>query len=105
MLALEADANFPRPDALLAVVVLSDEEDCSMADPVGFFSGPESGRALNQRCVQRPEFLDPIDGIIASLAAGRDENQLLLLRWLVCPKTSVTPRCKRSWTTRAWSTN
>ncbi len=86
MLALEADANFPRPDALLAVVVLSDEEDCSMADPVGFFSGPESGRALNQRCVQHPEFLDPIDGIIASLSAGRDENQLLFAALVGVPE-------------------
>ena len=36
-----ANAGFLRPDALLAVVFLADEDDCSVKDPA--FFGPESG--------------------------------------------------------------
>lgn len=77
---------FPRPDALLAVIVLSDEEDCSLADPVAFFAGGETGPALNQRCVREPGLLEPIDGLVASLLAGRDREMFLFAALIGLPE-------------------
>lgn len=86
MLALEADPDFPRDDALLAIVVLSDEEDCSLADPAGFFSGTETGPSLNQRCVVHPEYLDPIDGVLSTIIAGRDPRNVIFAALVGLPE-------------------
>lgn len=81
------DANgFPRADALLAVVVLSDEEDCSLSDPVTFFGGPENGLALNQKCVREPGLLEPVEGLLATLTAGRDSDLFLFAALVGVPE-------------------
>ncbi len=77
---------FPRPEALLAVVVLSDEEDCSLGDAAGFFAGSETGRELNQRCVREPNLLEPIDGLVAGLLAGRDPESFLFAALVGLPE-------------------
>lgn len=87
MKALDHDAGFPREDSLLAVVVLSDEEDCTLADPVEFFSGTETGLALNQRCSRRPELLENLDGILASLRGDRNEQRFVFAALVGMPES------------------
>ena len=84
--ALDQEDDFPRADALLAVVVLSDEEDCSLEDPVAFFGGDETGVAINQRCVREPGLLMPIDGLLAGLRAGRGDDQFLFAALVGLPE-------------------
>ena len=69
--------TFPREDAVLAVVVVTDEEDCSLANAEEFFSGMEIGSALNQRCVQRPDLLVTLEALKTSLLGGRDERDVI----------------------------
>ena len=68
---------FPREDSLLAIVVLSDEEDCSLADPNTFFATGDSGVQLNQRCSREPGLLLSIDAIVEGLTGERDPDKLL----------------------------
>ncbi|MCA9613073.1 MAG: hypothetical protein KC586_10010, partial [Myxococcales bacterium] len=86
---LSGDLAFPRPDAVLAVVVISDEEDCSLADAAGFFSGPEAGRQLNQRCTQRPDLLVGLDALKASLLNGRDDRDVIFSAIIGMPEDLV----------------
>ncbi len=72
-----SDRAFPRPDAVLAIVVVSDEEDCSIANAESFFAGPEVGRALNQKCAQRPDLLLSLEALKSSLLAGRSERDVI----------------------------
>lgn len=59
-LANPANAGFLRPEANLAVVILADEDDCSVLDPALF--GPESGMLgplLSFRCFEFGVVCDP----------------------------------------------
>ena len=82
-------AGFPREDALLAVVVLSDEEDCSLADPAAFFGGGEEGAALNQRCVTNPADLVPTQAIVRGYLEGRDPNRFVFAALVGLPEDLV----------------
>ena len=73
-----ANAGFVRHDSLLAVVLLTKEEDCSAADPELF--DPDSTSypgSLGLRCVIHPEALHPVaryvDGLVALRADRRDQ--------------------------------
>lgn len=68
---------FPREDSLLAIVVLSDEEDCSLADPAAFFATADRGVQLNQRCSREPGLLISIDTIVEGLIGERDREKIL----------------------------
>jgi len=72
-----ADLGFGRPDALLAVLVLSDEEDCSLGDADAFFGGLGDPRALNTYCVGHPELLGSLDEFAASLRGSRDDEHFV----------------------------
>ena len=68
------NSGFLRPDSLLAIVLVTDEEDCSVADPELF--NPDSSiypGDLNLRCFQYPSAVLPtsryVDGLIALRAA------------------------------------
>jgi hypothetical protein len=52
-------ASFFRANAGLGVVIVSDEDDCSMADPAGLFGTEEATDAakLNVACGEHPEYL------------------------------------------------
>ncbi len=72
-----ANAGFVRDDSLLAIVHLTDEEDCSAADPELFnpSSGVYTGN-LNLRCFQNPEAVHPVDRYVEGLLrlrAGRPD--------------------------------
>lgn len=69
--------DFARPDALLAVLVLSDEEDCSLGDADAFFGGLGDPRQLNTYCVEHPELLASLDELALSLRAGRDDEHFV----------------------------
>lgn len=72
-----ANAGFVRDDSTLVVVVLSDEEDCSAADPAIFDPGTESpyfATELNLRCfLHETEALHPIARYVDGLLAVRDD--------------------------------
>ncbi|NOY91726.1 MAG: hypothetical protein GXP55_11045 [Deltaproteobacteria bacterium] len=72
-----AEAGFGRPDALLAVLVLSDEEDCSLGDAEAFFGGLSDARELNTYCVDHPELLASMDELAASLRGSRDDDHFI----------------------------
>ncbi len=67
-----ANAGFVRPDSLLAVVLVTDEEDCSVIDPEVF--NPSSSiytGDLNLRCFMYPAAVHPVARFIDGFRAMR----------------------------------
>ncbi len=62
-------AGFVREDSVLAIVILTDEEDCS-AQSAALYQGELS----NLRCLGRPEHLHPIERYVEGFAAARPDN-------------------------------
>ncbi len=81
-----ANAGFPREGSLLGMVVLSDEEDCSLADPATFFSGGEVGPQINQRCYTDPTSLVATDEIVRLLREGRDPERFVFAALVGMPE-------------------
>ncbi len=73
------NAGFLRPNSILAVVVLSDEDDCSASDP-GLYnqSSPRYMGDLNLRCFMFPEALYPVDRYVRGLTALRADPSRLV---------------------------
>ncbi len=67
------NTGFIRPDSVLAIVLLTDEEDCSAADP-GLFNpaSPTYAGDLNLRCFMYPQAVHPIDRYVQGFLATRD---------------------------------
>jgi hypothetical protein len=92
------NAGFVRPDSLLAIVVLTDEEDCSIADEEFFNSAnPLYGRLDNMRCMRHPEATHPVARYVEGLLATRERKDLLVVALiagippaLALPSTSGT---------------
>jgi hypothetical protein len=83
---LGANAGFVRDDTLLAVVIVTDEEDCSAADPDIFqLDSPRFGATdLNLRCfVHGSQVLHPLARYIEGLAALRAGRPDLLAFGLI----------------------
>jgi len=72
-----AEHDFPRPEALLAVLVVTDEEDCSLGDVNGFFESVVNPGDLNVHCARSVERLEPVGELLAELSAGRDPERLV----------------------------
>ncbi len=75
-----ANAGFLRADSILAVVLLTDENDCSVADPEMFdpTSSTYGSTDLNLRCPTFPEALHPTSRYVDGLRAARtDPNDVL----------------------------
>jgi hypothetical protein len=70
------NAGFVRDDSVLAIVMLTDEEDCSSRNPEIFNPGSSTfaGTDLNLRCFTYPEVVHPIERYVA----GVDERSGLL---------------------------
>lgn len=68
-----ANAGFLRPGSVLATILLTDENDCSAADPALFdASSPTYGATdLNLRCFMHPEAVHPITRYAEGLRALR----------------------------------
>ncbi|MBX3270310.1 MAG: hypothetical protein KF729_08610 [Sandaracinaceae bacterium] len=76
-----ANAGLARSDAMLAVLVLTDEDDCSASDP-GIFdlsSALYGGVDLNLRCAQFPEALHPAARYVSALQAARPDPRDVML--------------------------
>lgn len=79
-----ANAGFVRDDAILAVIIVSDEDDCSIKD--GEFFDPESVAypweglgAGNLRCFAYPDARVEIDSIVSALRTVKPNPDDLLL--------------------------
>jgi hypothetical protein len=99
--ALGANAGFVRPDSLLVVVLVTDEEDCSALDPGVFdpLSSTYTGD-LNLRCFNHPGALHPVARFVDGLAQLRLDPERLIVASIVGipvgaePATTV-PRLRR----------
>ncbi len=70
--------GFLRPDSLLVIVIVTDEDDCSVADPE--LVAPESSSYsgdLNLRCYQYPDALHPVSRYVSGLLQLRDAEDLI----------------------------
>ena len=63
-----ANDGFLRPDAILAIIVVTDEEDCSISDP-SIFGDDDTLGPLNLRCFNNPEMVRPYDEFVTSILA------------------------------------
>ena len=71
--------GFVRDDSVLAVLVLTDENDCSAADPEIFNPDTSVYRGdLNLRCFQYPEAVHPIERYVDGLLALRTDPDRLI---------------------------
>lgn len=72
------NAGFLRPDSLLWIVILTEEDDCSVEDTAIFDpSGSTYTADLNLRCVTYDEALHPLDRFVTGLLATRAEPSRL----------------------------
>ncbi|MAC29828.1 MAG: hypothetical protein CMH59_25670 [Myxococcales bacterium] len=75
-----ANAGFLRDDAVLTLVNLTDENDCSAADPALFdVDSPRYVGDLNLRCFEYPEAVHPVSRYVEGLldAKGGDGSRLV----------------------------
>ncbi|MGE0790631.1 MAG: hypothetical protein AB7S26_33440 [Sandaracinaceae bacterium] len=70
--ALDANAGFVRDDSLLAVVLVTDEDDCSASDPELYNMASSVYTAdPNLRCAVYPEAMHPVSRYVDGLAGLR----------------------------------
>jgi hypothetical protein len=91
--ALGANAGFVRPDSLLVVVIVTDEEDCSALDPDVFNpSSPTYGTVdLNLRCFSYPSALHPVARFVDGLAQLRLDPERLIVASIVGIPVAAEP--------------
>jgi hypothetical protein len=88
-----ANSGFLRPDSLLAIIEVTDEEDCSALDPELFnpTSSVYSGD-LNLRCFSFPGAVQPVERYVDGLLATRMSPDLLVYAIIAgVPTEAVTP--------------
>ena len=76
----EANGGFGRDDAVLAILIVTDEDDCST--PESDLYNPSSTRFtgdLNLRCFNFPEAVYPISRYADGLIAGRPAERIVFL--------------------------
>lgn len=74
------NGDFGGDDTVLAIVMLTDEDDCSTAEPALF--NPSSTRFtgdLNLRCFNFPEAVRPVSRFRDGLLAGRDPGRVVFM--------------------------
>ncbi len=65
-----ANEGFLRPDAILAVVIVTNEDDCSVDDPAIFGEDAALG-PLELRCLAHPQMLRRVDALVASVLSAK----------------------------------
>lgn len=70
------ETGFPRADGLFALIVVTDEEDCSVEDDDGFF-GAMDGALYNVHCARNEDQLTPVETLLEQIAGGRAEEEFL----------------------------
>jgi len=83
-----ANRGFLRDEAMLVVVMLTDEEDCSASDPELFDpSSPRFTSDLNLRCFTHPEAIHPVSRYVEGLLATKSDPR----RVLFAPIAGIPP--------------
>jgi hypothetical protein len=78
-----ANAGFSRPDSVLAIVAMADEDDCSARDPELFNPSSTVYTApLNLRCFEHASALHPIERYVDGLLATRGWAEQLVFALL-----------------------
>lgn len=75
-----------EPESLLAVIMLTDEEDCSVADPSLYTSGD----TLNLRCFLNPDKVHAISRFVDGLLATRSSPDRLVFAAIAGVPTNAT---------------
>jgi hypothetical protein len=82
------NSGFLREDSILAVLILTDEDDCTVIDgPEGAylfdpgFAGPGGG--TNLVCVMNPDRLEPLENVVGWLRELRPVPEYLVLGFIV----------------------
>jgi hypothetical protein len=65
--------GFLRNEAILAIIVVTDEEDCSVSDPA-IFGDDDSLGPLNLRCYNNPEMVRPYESFVDSILAIKPQH-------------------------------
>jgi hypothetical protein len=69
--------DFPRPSSVLAVLILTDEEDCTLADPEAFYAAMD-GTNRNVLCQRSETLLTSIETLAEDLRGDRPESRFVL---------------------------
>jgi hypothetical protein len=79
------NAGFLRPDSILTILFVTDEEDCSVAPGnEGIFDTLDSSLGnLNLRCFHHPYMVEPVDTYITALQSLRVDPEKLVLAFIV----------------------
>ncbi len=87
-----ANAGFLRDDSILAVVLMTDENDCSAANPAIIDpASPTYGAVdLNLRCHQFPEALHPVERYVDALQAARPDPRDVLFALIAGVPTDLS---------------
>ncbi len=77
--------GFLRPNSALAIILVSDEEDCSVTNPDLFnpSSPTYGGTDLNLRCFTHPEVLYPVERYVRGFLQLRENSNLLIFAGIV----------------------
>lgn len=86
-----ANEGFLRASSVLALIVLSDEEDCSVPDTTLFYPNTERyrGTGLNLRCHRFAEDLYPVERYIEGFLQLRDDPSRLIFAPIVGVPTDL----------------
>jgi hypothetical protein len=81
-----SNAGFLRPDSVLAIVMVTDEEDCSAADPE-IFNPPSTVYTgdLNLRCFMYPDARHPISRYTEGFLAAKEAARLVVMNIVGIP--------------------
>jgi hypothetical protein len=92
-LARDDQSDFVRDEALLAVIVVSDEEDCSMADGQALFNEQEiqdnQAMKVNIACGNHPEHLFPMEHFYQELTSHKQPGAVLFAAIVGVPYQGV----------------
>jgi hypothetical protein len=82
--------GFVREDSLLAIVMLTDEEDCSVNDLAFFDQSSSYGPIDNMSCLDHPQAAYAIDRYVRGLLASRPNPERLVFALIAGVPTDLT---------------
>jgi hypothetical protein len=90
--------GFLRPDSLLVLIILSDEDDCSVLPdhPEMFDPARTDLGHLNIRCHVYPEFVEPVENFVAATHALRADRPDRLVVGMIVGVPPDAPECTGS---------
>lgn len=76
VVARAGESGFPGEEGLFAVIVVTDEEDCSVEDDDAFFSAAVR-REYNVFCARQSHELTPVADLVAAIRGERTEDRFV----------------------------